>query len=362
MSSLPVSESEGEGSGTSVQVPSRGGQVTPGEKAFSLRTKHVFLTYPRCPISPEEAGQKIAEGLKNKKCNYIYISREFHADGEPHLHAFVQLEANFRTTSPKYFDLDEFHPNIQAARQPTNTLKYCMKHPESSWEFGKFLKPKVNRSPTQSASRDKTMKQIMANATNRDEYLSMIRKSFPFEWAVRLQQFQYSANALFPDPPQSYSAPYASRDMSDHPVIGEWLQQELYTVRSPGVRRRSLYICGPTRTGKTSWARSLGTHHYWQHSVNFLEEWNCQAQFNIIDDIPFKFVPCWKGLVGSQYDLTVNPKYGKKKRIPNGIPCIILVNEDEDWLQSMSTQQVDWFHGNAVVYHLLPGETFIPTE
>nr|AFN80691.1 RepA [Chloris striate mosaic virus] len=230
MSSLPVSESEGEGSGTSVQVPSRGGQVTPGEKAFSLRTKHVFLTYPRCPISPEEAGQKIAEGLKNKKCNYIYISREFHADGEPHLHAFVQLEANFRTTSPKYFDLDEFHPNIQAARQPTNTLKYCMKHPESSWEFGKFLKPKVNRSPTQSASRDKTMKQIMANATNRDEYLSMIRKSFPFEWAVRLQQFQYSANALFPDPPQSYSAPYASRDMSDHPVIGEWLQQELYTV------------------------------------------------------------------------------------------------------------------------------------
>ncbi|ADN93260.1 replication associated protein [Digitaria didactyla striate mosaic virus] len=330
--------------------------------SFNVRSQHVFLTYPRCPIPPKDAGSFLKKLCKRYNIQYMYIAQELHQDGEPHLHAFLQFDKVFRTTSAKYFDFFEFHPNIQAARNPEKTLEYCQKNPADFYEDGVFVKPKASRKrKLASFTRDKKMKQIMANATSRDEYLSMIRKAFPFDWAIRLQQFEYSAKALFPEAPIQYQPQFVSNDMSDHPVIGEWLDTEFFTQeRGPHHRRRSLYICGPTRTGKTSWARSLGTHHYWQHSVDFLTEWNKNAIYNVIDDIPFKFVPCWKGLVGSQFDITVNPKYGKKKTIPNGIPSIILANEDEDWLQTMSPQQADWFHGNCVVYYLQAGESFIP--
>lgn len=125
---------------------------------------------------------------------------------------------------------------------------------------------------------------------------------------------------------------------------------------SPG-RHKSIYICGPTRTGKTSWARSLGIHNYYNSLVDFTT-YDVNAKYNIIDDIPFKFTPNWKCFVGAQRDFTVNPKYGKRKMIRGGIPCIILVNPDEDWLKDMTPEQSDYMYSNAVIHYMYEGESF----
>ncbi|ADN93259.1 RepA [Digitaria didactyla striate mosaic virus] len=199
--------------------------------SFNVRSQHVFLTYPRCPIPPKDAGSFLKKLCKRYNIQYMYIAQELHQDGEPHLHAFLQFDKVFRTTSAKYFDFFEFHPNIQAARNPEKTLEYCQKNPADFYEDGVFVKPKASRKrKLASFTRDKKMKQIMANATSRDEYLSMIRKAFPFDWAIRLQQFEYSAKALFPEAPIQYQPQFVSNDMSDHPVIGEWLDTEFFTV------------------------------------------------------------------------------------------------------------------------------------
>jgi len=79
--------------------------------------------------------------------------------------------------------------------------------------------------------------------------------------------------------------------------------------------------------------------------------------YNILDDIPFKYVPAWKCLVGSQRDFTVNPKYGKKKIIKGGIPSIIIVNPDDDWYKQMSTSQQEYFESNCVIHFMGEGET-----
>ncbi|AAC98083.1 RepB, partial [Sugarcane streak Egypt virus - [Ben]] len=126
----------------------------------------------------------------------------------------------------------------------------------------------------------------------------------------------------------------------------------------PGHRKQSLYILGPTRTGKSTWARSLGRHNYWQNNVDW-SSYDEEAVYNIIDDIPFKFCPCWKQLVGCQKEYVVNPKYGKKKKVASrSIPSIILANEDEDWLTVMTPGQREYFEANAVIYIMTAGEKF----
>ncbi|AAA42971.1 replication-associated protein B, partial [Digitaria streak virus] len=125
-----------------------------------------------------------------------------------------------------------------------------------------------------------------------------------------------------------------------------------------GVRKRSLYILGPTRTGKSTWARGLGRHNYWQNNVDWAS-YDEEAQFNVIDDIPFKFCPCWKQLIGCQKEYVVNPKYGKKKRVASkSIPSIILTNPDEDWMKDMTPAQLSYFEANTVIYKMTEGERF----
>lgn len=59
-----------------------------------------------------------------------------------------------------------------------------------------------------------------------------------------------------------------------------------------------------------------------------------------------------KALVGCQKDYTVNPKYGKKKKIKGGIPSIILCNEDEDYLKHMNEATKEWFEANCTIVFL----------
>nr|AFO38353.1 Rep B [Chickpea chlorotic dwarf virus] len=131
--------------------------------------------------------------------------------------------------------------------------------------------------------------------------------------------------------------------------------------RRTGARVPSLYICGPTRTGKTTWARSLGRHNYWNGTIDFTT-YDEHATYNVIDDIPFKFVPLWKQLIGCQFDFTVNPKYGKKKKIKGGVPSIILTNRDEDWIPAMSEHQKEYFTDNCEIHYMDDGVTFFARE
>ena len=87
--------------------------------------------------------------------------------------------------------------------------------------------------------------------------------------------------------------------------------------------------------------------------------WSPTAKYTILDDVEFKYCPNWKAQVGCQFDFTVNPKYGKKTLIKGGIPCIILCNEDEDWMAAMSPSQRTYFERNVVIHYMHNNETFI---
>lgn len=60
--------------------------------------------------------------------NEYVVAKESHADGEPHLHAYVKFQTGLRTTefTPR-LDVDGHHGNYQSARSFRSVVKYVTK-------------------------------------------------------------------------------------------------------------------------------------------------------------------------------------------------------------------------------------------
>ncbi|ARR74889.1 replication-associated protein [Sweet potato symptomless virus 1] len=321
---------------------------------FSFSSKYGFLTYSQCDLTAEIIQQMLITLLTPFNLLFLAVAPEHHQDGSLHFHVLFQCARRIITRRVDFFDLNNYHPNIQPARDSAAVLEYISKEqPPIVW--GEFQNHKVSPS-----RRDDRWRDIIFTSTSKAEYLNRVKQEFPADYATRLQQLEYSAERLFPTTAPPYVSPFDPLTLQCHEDIQDWINRELYLEPSErAIRRpRSLYICGPTRTAKTTWARQLGRHNYWNGGVDF-STYDPHATYNIADDIPFKFFPSWKQLIGGQKDFTVNPKYGKKMVIPGGIPCIILVNQDEDWLRDMSPDQKSYFLANCTVHYMSPTETFI---
>jgi len=116
-----------------------------------------------------------------------------------------------------------------------------------------------------------------------------------------------------------------------------WIQYtNLSFFQQEGERGRSLILYGPSRLGKTEWARSLGPHFYLNGGFDLgeLDETKAYAIFDDFDWTTFKSYKQW---LGCQRLFTVTDKYRKKMQFHWGKPCILLSNQrpegwDEEWL------------------------------
>ena len=106
-------------------------------------------------------------------------------------------------------------------------------------------------------------------------------------------------------------------------------------------------LVGPSRLGKTVWARSLGTHVYLngRWCIDAVRE---GARYIVFDDIPYGHIP--KGFVGGQRSFTLTGKYRVPRVIQWGRPCIILCNGDNDPLNDLhyGTPEREWFDANTI--------------
>lgn len=113
----------------------------------------------------------------------------------------------------------------------------------------------------------------------------------------------------------------------------------------------SLILYGPTRLGKTLWARSLGRHAYFGGLFNMEDVMNLDdVEYAVFDDMQggFDFFHAYKFWLGCQDEFTVTDKYKGKRKIKWGKPSIWLCNinpagEKVDW---------DWVEGNCAIVGL----------
>ena len=115
-----------------------------------------------------------------------------------------------------------------------------------------------------------------------------------------------------------------------------------------GGRRKSLFLGGPTRIGKTEWARSLGRHVYWNGTID-ASMWDDEARYVIFDDFEWKFMPFKKQFIGCQLEFAITDKYCRKRTIKRwGKPAIIIYNDDNNPFLEMSAYFERWCSENSI--------------
>lgn len=116
-------------------------------------------------------------------------------------------------------------------------------------------------------------------------------------------------------------------------------------------RPRSLVLIGESRTGKTSWARSLGTHIYWA-GLTDAKQFNADADYVIFDDFDWKYMPNKKQWLGCQKEFTISDKYVKKLTVTWGKPCIYLCNLDQDFRMHCTPSENDFYRANCLFVNI----------
>ncbi|ULE36140.1 RepA [North American maize-associated mastrevirus] len=181
---------------------------------FRFKSKNIFLTYPRCPLEPNVVGEYLWTANARYGPLYIMVTRESHEDGSYHLHVLFQVEHEISTHNSRYFDICDHHPNIQTCRSAQLVQTYITKNIISQFTRGNLVRTSRGATKSTILTNNNTMRDIINNASSREDYLGMVRDNMPYDWATKLQAFEYSAKRLFPDTPAPYQNPFPQSELN----------------------------------------------------------------------------------------------------------------------------------------------------
>ncbi|ALK27183.1 replication associated protein [Melochia yellow mosaic virus] len=306
-------------------------------RRFRLQAKNIFLTYPKCSITKEEAlSQLQAIQLPSNK-KYIKICRERHDNGEPHLHVLLQLEGKIQITNNRLFDLShpqrstQFHPNIQGAKSSSDVKSYVDKDGDTI-EWGEFQVDGRSARGGQQTANDAAAEAL--NAFSKEAAMQIIKEKLPEKFLFQYHNLSANLDRIFAKAPSPWAPPFPLSSFTNVPdEMQEWADS--YFGLDPAARPNrpiSLIVEGDSRTGKTMWARALGPHNYLSGHLDFNPRvYSNDAEYNVIDDVTPQYLKLkhWKELMGAQRDWQSNCKYGKPVQIKGGIPSIVLCNPGE---------------------------------
>lgn len=112
-------------------------------------------------------------------------------------------------------------------------------------------------------------------------------------------------------------------------------------------------LWGPTRTGKTVWARSLGKHIYYCGLFSGKDATDTRdVEYAIFDDMQggIGFFHGWKNWLGCQQQFQIKVLYRDPVSIMWGKPSIWIANEDPR--VGMKEHDVEWLEGNCDFVHV----------
>lgn len=282
----------------------------------------------------------------------IYQMEECPETKMVHFQGYVQFLKQLRLTGaqealglPK-----ETHMEI-SKKPPQANILYCSKL-ESRAEPGKepfqWGVPNITgqrggraRGPD---DRDGAYMEAM-NAPDKDSCIKTIKEQAPRDYFLYRQQITSTAEHLFLPPKEDYT-PNPDFVFDKVPiVVKEWVEKQLPKKK----RARCLILVGPTRLGKTQWARSLvQPHMYWRGQFN-LDIWDSSAKLLIADDWDWQNWSSAKAkLLFTQNGVaTLTDKYVKKMEKVVDMPAIILANSLPDWYND---EQAYWDRNSTLVY------------
>ncbi|QZA75483.1 replication associated protein [Utkilio virus] len=313
---------------------------------FRLSVKNLFLTYSQCSLTKEFLLEFFLSLEFQHPLQFIRIAQEHHQDGNPHIHCILQFQKKCQFTNSRFFDVQNpqssqsYHPNMESIRSLQHAMDYMEKE-------GNFLDwGQMEKSGTHVKGGYSQMNAVYERAlssSTAQECLTILKEEAPRDYLLYYDRLISNANRIYQRSTNVYSSPYPRESWNIPDSLMDWMKETFqmendhlkYPVQLKANRRpKSIILEGPSRTGKTEWARSLGFHNYLSGHLDFNPNvYSNNAVYNVIDDITPSYLKLkhWKELLGCQRDWQSNCKYGKPVLVKGGIPSIVLCNEGEPY-------------------------------
>lgn len=296
-----------------------------------LQFRYVLLTYAQAAGLDTQALCNLFNELNAK---YV-IGRENHADGGIHYHCFLDFGKKWRSSNMAAFDVEGYHPNISPSKgRAAGGWRYATKD-------GDIVAQTLDEPTGQ--SKGPTMQDRCASAISADtraEFDRIMREELPDVLLRSYTSVKGYATDRFTEEKAVYQHPECLEvDTSAYPDLHEWYQRNVVEW-VPGRRGQSLVLIGPSRLGKTVWARSLSVNHTHHGNMFSLDNFDPDVDYAVFDDIDIDFLPSYKCWLGHQQSFTCTDKYRSKRTVTWGKPCIWLSNVDprtgknvdQDWM------------------------------
>ncbi|PUU75243.1 hypothetical protein B9Z19DRAFT_1067575 [Tuber borchii] len=167
----------------------------------------------------------------------------------------------------------------------------------------------------------------------KNQFLEGVRTVAPRLYIGSYHNIQLVANEHSPTEGNMYRSPYAEDSWNLSSEIIDWCNRLLslyrnnFCKRLPGLRRLALVLYGPTRTGKTECAWSLGNHIFFSGRFKVLR-YRDTYEYVVFDDVEFSCLDVVKFWFGNQLEFTSMDKCCKKTKIFHSQPVIGFFNHD----------------------------------
>lgn len=161
---------------------------------FRANSKHFSVTYAQCDLSPED----FIEAFKSLHGQHEVAFRaasELHEDGGLHWHVAVKFANKFDLRNANAWDIDGFHPNIQASRNYAEWFKYISKD-GVHFDVGDPA-PKLT---------NKTKWADIVASGDRSEFMEAVRLGAPRDYVLCHERLEYYASSQY----AQVAAPYVS--------------------------------------------------------------------------------------------------------------------------------------------------------
>lgn len=176
-----------------------------------------------------------------------------------------------------------------------------------------------------------------------EEALEIIRRGDPRAFLLYGQQIKLNLMET-KKPTKTFVPEYIGCPWLEPPELKRWREEELPKKE----RARCLVLVGPTRIGKTQWARHLfPTEHIYYRGLTNFRKWDDAAKLLILDDIPWEFIPQKKSILTQMGEAEVTDKYCPKKTIWVTMPAVVLTNDVPNF-----GPDAPYWEENTVVVHL----------